>query len=69
MKKDFLCRADELHHALEVFFRENQGWEDSFISADATKVYASRMDYSGPYFEVKTIWEAGHGYGSSTEPE
>lgn len=69
MKKDFICRADQLHFALEVFFKENPGWEDSFISADETKIYASRIDYSGPFFDVKTIWEAGHGSSSSNSSE
>ena len=57
MKKDFLCRADELHHSLEVFFRENPGWEDAFICADKDGIYGVRIDYEGPWVETKPVYE------------
>ena len=45
MKRHLICRADELHHHLEVFFREHPGWEDAYISASKTAIYATRINY------------------------
>jgi len=57
-KRDFICRADQLHFALEIFFRENPSWEDSYICADKHGIYGVRMNYFEDDIEVqvKTIY-------------
>ena len=73
MKRYFLCRADQLHASLEVFFRENPGWEDAFVSADKDGIYAIRAQYadngSHLFFDTKAILEVGHGRSNSDSPE
>jgi len=61
VKKHLLCRADELHFALEVFFRENPGWQDSYVAADKEGVYGIRIDWEEnvPYVNKKIIYMVG----------
>lgn len=58
MKRHLICRADELHQALEVFFRENPGWEDAYICADEDSIMGVRINYEGEsvYFETRSIY-------------
>lgn len=65
MKRDLICRADQLHAALEVFFRENEGWEDAFISFDKDGVYAARINWDEECFDIKTVYRSNI-IGSST---
>jgi|GEM_PF-3697830 len=68
MKKDLIGRLDEVHHGIEVFLRENPGWEDAYFSCDKAGIYATRINYetvSGiaqdiPVVDVRTVFEVGN---------
>lgn len=68
MKKDLIGRMDEIHAAIEVFFRENPGWQDAYFSADKNGIYATRINYetiSGiaqdvPHIDLRTVFEVGN---------
>lgn len=52
--KSLICRVDELHHHIEVFLRENPGWENKYVWTTDKGIYAVNLVEE---VELKTIFE------------